>query len=60
MVDKIWTGKKVYIKIKNSNRAYSGLVLDEDFISITIRDIMNHLVKINLDEISLLQEEFER
>lgn len=55
--EKIWTGKRVYVKLKNSERCYSGLVLDEGEIFLTIRDIKNHLVQIPFDEIGLLQEE---
>ena len=59
-IDKIWLGKKVFLKLKNSTRCYSGLVLGEDEIGITIKDIKNHLVKIPFDEIGLLQEESQR
>lgn len=54
----LWIGKKVYLKLKNSNRSYSGVVIDETNNSIIIRDIRNHIVRISLDECSLLQEEF--
>lgn len=56
-LDMKWRGKKVYCRLKNSSRAYSGLVLEEDYISITLRDLRGHLVKLNFDEIGLLQEE---
>ncbi len=55
--DKIWIGKKVFVKVKNSNRAYSGLVLNENDFSITLRDIVGHIVQLNLSELSILQEE---
>ena len=53
----IWKGKKIFCKIKNSTRAYAGVVVAEDKISITIRDIRGNLVKINFDEAGFLQEE---
>jgi hypothetical protein len=55
--DMVWLKKKVYIRLKNSNRSYSGIVLVETKESITIRDIVGHLVTINFSEIGLLQEE---
>jgi hypothetical protein len=55
--DKIWKGKKVYIKLKSSNRAYSGIVLDETEETITLKDIVGHLVRLNKSEIGILQEE---
>ena len=56
--DKLWKDKKVYIKLKGFvNRSYSGIVLEESTDTITIRDIMGHLVSINKSEIALLQEE---
>jgi hypothetical protein len=55
--DKIWIGKKVFVKLKNSTRAYSGIVLNETPDTIIIRDIINHLVSINKSEIAILQEE---
>jgi len=53
----MWKDKKVYVKIKNSNRSYSGIVLDENESSITIKDIAGHLVSINKSEYSFIQEE---
>ena len=58
--DKLWIGKKVFIKLKNSTRCYSGVVIEEDEIFLTLIDIKNHLVKIPLDEIQLLQQEEEK
>lgn len=59
--DKLWVGKRVFVKVKGFvNRSYSGVVLNEDYTSITIRDIKNNIVRLSFDEISLLQEEFER
>jgi len=59
--DKLWKDKKVYIKLKGfTNRSYSGVVLEESVDTITIRDIMGHLVSINKSEIALLQEEERR
>lgn len=55
--DTLWKGKRIYCKLKNTYRAYSGIVIAEDNISITIRDIKGNLVKINFDEAGLLQEE---
>lgn len=57
MVNKIWINKKVYVKILNSNRAYSGIVVAEDNNSITLLDIRNHQVYINKADVSLIQEE---
>ena len=59
--DKVrWIGKRIYVRLKNSNRAYSGVVIAENCISITIRDIVGHLVQINFDEVGLLQEQPEK
>lgn len=54
--EKRWKGKKVFLQLKNQ-RMYSGLVLDEDFTYLMLRDKYGKLVQINLDEISVLQEE---
>jgi hypothetical protein len=50
-------GKRVYIKIKDSSRYYSGLVIDETELYITIKDIAGHLVYITKSEASFIQEE---
>jgi len=51
--DKIgWKGKQIYVRLKNSNRAYSGVVLSENDFSITIKDIVGHLVTINFSLLS--------
>jgi len=55
--DKIWKGKKVFLKLRNSTRAYCGIVLDETQDTIILRDIVNHLVSISKSEIALLQQE---
>jgi hypothetical protein len=56
--DKIWQGKRVFVKLKSFlNRCYVGSVLAEDNFSITIRDKVGQLVRLNFDELALLQEE---
>lgn len=55
--DMLWVGKKTYIKLKNSNRSYSGVVLNETEELITIKDIYGHLVDISKSEIAFRQEE---
>jgi hypothetical protein len=57
MGDMIWIGKKVYIALKNSNRAYSGVILNETEFVLTIRDIRGNLVDISKSEIAFRQEE---
>ncbi len=58
--DKIWKGKRVYVKTKELNRNYSGEVVDENDFSITIIDIKGQLVLINKNDMALLQEERKR
>jgi len=53
----MWKDKKVYVKIRNTNRSYSGIVLEENEFSITIKDIAGHLVSINKSETGIIQEE---
>lgn len=53
----MWKDKKIYVKIRNTNRSYSGIVLEENEFSITIKDIVGHLVSINKSEASIIQEE---
>lgn len=55
--DMLWYGKKIFVKLKNSNRSYSGIVLNENDLSITIKDIYGHLVDISKSEIAFRQEE---
>lgn len=55
--NKIWLNKKVYISIKNSNRKYSGKVIIEDAISLTIIDINGKQVRITKDSTEFIQEE---
>ena len=52
-----WLGKKIYVKIKDSNRYYSGRVVDEDSNTLKIIDINGHHVSINKAETSFIQEE---
>ena len=52
-----WLNKKVYVKIRNFNRSYSGKVIEENEFSITIIDLANHQVLINKEDCSLIQEE---
>ena len=52
-----WLGKKIYVKIKDSNRYYCGRVLDEDDSTIKIIDINGHRVSVNKSETSFIQEE---
>ena len=51
----IWMNKKVYLRIVD--RAYSGRVIEEDEISITIIDIYTHHVRFLKKDVILLQEE---
>lgn len=55
--DMLWLNKKVYLKIKNSNRSYSGKIIDENNLFITLIDIKNNQVQINKEDISIIQEE---
>ena len=55
--DMLWIGKKIYIKLKNSNRSYSGVVIDENSEMFTLRDIYGKLVDISKSEIAFRQEE---
>lgn len=55
--DLIWKDKKVYIKLLNSNRSYSGIVIEETEDKIILKDIYSHLVEIKRSEIALMQEE---
>lgn len=56
--DTKWQDKRVFIKLRGfSNRSYSGIVVEEDQDSITIKDIKGHLVRISKSEMALLQEE---
>jgi hypothetical protein len=57
---KIWTGKRVYIKLKNSTRCYSGYIIDETSTSITLLDINNNRVMLALESLEILQEQPER
>jgi len=52
-----WLGKKIYVKIKDSNRYYSGRVIDEDDSIIKLIDINGHRVSVNKSETSFIQEE---
>lgn len=54
---KLWVGKRIYVRLKNSTRAYSGHVLDENETSILIKDMYGNFVRISLDEIGILQEQ---
>lgn len=56
---KIWMNKKVYVRISNLNRAYSGRVIEEDDFSITIIDINGKIVLINKKDAAFIQEEKE-
>lgn len=56
MVEKIWIGKKVKVVLKKDGRYYKGLVVDEDHLGITIRDIVGKLVFFHRDELSVLEE----
>jgi hypothetical protein len=56
---KIWMNKKVYVRISNLNRAYSGRVIEEDDFSITIIDINGKRVLINKKDAAFIQEEKE-
>ena len=52
-----WIGKKVYISLKSGMR-FTGVVLEETSVNLTIKDKFSHNVMISKDEISLLKEEF--
>lgn len=56
-MDGQWIGRKIYCRLKGTGRAYSGVVIGEDNISITIKDVKGNLVRILFDEAGLLQEE---
>lgn len=57
MSDMIWQGKRVYIRLKDSKRNYSGQVITEDSNSISIIDIKGHLVQISKSNLDLIQQE---
>lgn len=52
-----WINKKVYIKMRDSPRSYSGRVINEDELSITFIDVMTHHVRILKADASIIQEE---
>ena len=54
-----WKGKGVYIKTK-AGLHFSGVVIEEDDISITIIDKFRIRVRLSLDEISILNEDKRR
>ena len=51
-----WISKKVYLQLING-RFYTGTVIDENSLSITIKDKFNKLVQISKSDLSFLQEE---
>ena len=57
MENKIWMNKKVFIKLSNMNRAYSGRVISEDENTLTIIDITGKNVQIKKLDCSIIQEE---
>lgn len=51
-----WKGKKVFILLK-SGRVYTGQVIHDDFVFLTLKDKFSKTVQVSFDDISVIQEE---